>query len=692
MTRSNIFDRLSFISLFLSVILLPVFFLPFTNIPIEVGKGFLLVLGLTLCVIFWGLARFADGQITFPRSSLLFSGLVISIVFLLSAFFSSASSVSFFGTMFDVGTFWFIFAGFLLMLLSSIIFRDPKNARIVLFGAILSSFALLLFQAIHLFVPDALSLGVLSGKTGNLLGSWNAFGIFAGFSTLVSLLVVEFFPTTRMEKLLLQILVGFSLILVAAVNFPFVWELIGISALIIFVYKVSSNHHKAEGEKIFPVLSFIIIMIALLFFISGNFVGGVLPSRLGLSNNEVSPSLRATMSVTWSALKANPMLGIGPNRFGEIWASYKPLPVNATNFWDVSFNSGSGLLPSLVATTGALGILSWLVFFVLFISAGMRSIFSSIKHGVNWETMAFFVLSLYLFISSFFYSVGSVIFLLALAFAGIFAGLSASHSANEEISISFLNDHRKSFFSMMFIVILLIVSAATAFKFVERVASISYFGKAVTATEIVAAETSIGKALALYQNDLYLRTYAQVYLAKLNSIATKEGESLSDEDKATLQTSLDQAVNGAQLATTYNPKNYLNFQMLGSVYQALASVGVKDAYSKAIEAYKTASTLNPNNPGIKLAMASASMALKNNQDAKDYANAAIALKADYIDAFIVLSQIAKSEGDNAGALSYAQTALSFAPANKDLIKFVDSIKNPSTTTAATSPTTSKPKQ
>src|SRR3989344_6079605 len=266
--------------------------------------------------------------------------------------------------------------------------------------------------------------------------------------------------------------------------------------------------------------------------------------------------------------------------------------------------------------------------------------------------MAFFVLSLYLFISSFFYSVGSVIFLLALAFAGIFAGLSASHSANEEISISFLNDHRKSFFSMMFIVILLIVSAATAFKFVERVASISYFGKAVTATEIVAAETSIGKALALYQNDLYLRTYAQVYLAKLNSIATKEGESLSDEDKATLQTSLDQAVNGAQLATTYNPKN----------------------------------------PGIKLAMASASMALKNNQDAKDYANAAIALKADYIDAFIVLSQIAKSEGDNAGALSYAQTALSFAPANKDLIKFVDSIKNPSTTTAATSPTTSKPKQ
>ena len=112
------------------------------------------------------------------------------------------------------------------------------------------------------------------------------------------------------------------------------------------------------------------------------------------------------------------------------------------------------------------------------------------------------------------------------------------------------------------------------------------------------------------------------------------------------------------------------------MYQRLATLGVKDTYDKAIEAYKTALTLNPLNPGLKLDMANVSIASKKIQEAKDYANAALALKPDYIDAFVVLSQIAKSEGDNAGALSYAQKALSIAPTNTDLIKYVDSLKNP----------------
>jgi len=266
--------------------------------------------------------------------------------------------------------------------------------------------------------------------------------------------------------------------------------------------------------------------------------------------------------------------------------------------------------------------------------------------------------------------------LLALAFAGVFIGLSALNQNKGEISISYLNDHRKSFFSILFIVLAVIATAAISFKYIERFVSVSYFNRAVSATEISAAESSIGQALRLYQNDLYLRTYAQVYLAKLNSLATKDSTSLSDEDKAMLQSSLDQAVSGAQLATTFNSKNYLNFRALGSVYQSLASFGVKDTYSKAIEAYTIALSLNPLNPGIKLNMANAAIVNQKNEEAKEYANAALALKPNYIDAFLTLSQIAKSEGNNAEALSYAQKALAVSPTNTDLIKYVDSLKSP----------------
>jgi len=679
--RKSIFDNLSFWSLFLVITLLPFFFLPFTSIPVEIAKGALLVVGLTLCIIFWAMARFFDGKIVLPRSQLLIGGVGIILAIFLSTVFSKTPQVSFFGTMFDLGSFWFIFSAFLVMLFSSIVFRTQKQAKIVLFGAILASAIVLIFQGVRFFIPDVLSLGVFIGKTGNVLGSWNALGLFAGFSCLMSLLVIEFFSTTKIERWILGVLIGLSLLLIIAVNFSLVWILLGISSLVIFVYKVSISSKGRRADDIvdskkdvyFPAFSFIVIIIALFFFISGSFVGNILPNRLSLVNNEVSPSFSSTVIVAKSIIKTNPIFGIGPNKFNEAWAMYKPIAVNATAFWNTSFNSGSGLLPTLISTTGLLGLLTWLIFFILLIISGTRSIFSSIKNGINWETMAFFVLALYLFVSSFFYSTGFVIFLLAFAFIGIFIGLSASHSSRGEISFSFLDDHRKSFFSMLFIIIVVIASAATSFKYAERFASVPYFQKSLTAQTSSEAITAINKALKLNSNGLYLRTYAQIYLGKFSSLANK-GASLSETEKADLQTSLDQAVSGVLSATAYNPENYSNFQALGSVYQGLASFGVKDASIKAIEAYKTASNLNPLNPGIKILIASSSFSSGKMADAKEYANLALSLKPNYIDALVVLSQIAKKEGNNGEALSYARRALSLAPADENLLKYVDSLK------------------
>lgn len=690
--HSNIFERLSFVSLFLVVVLLPIFFLPFNNIPIEISKGILLVLGLALCIIFWAIARFLDGRIVFSKSPLLLSGLGIVLVFLLSALSSKNPQVSLFGTMFDIGSFWFIFSAFVLMFMSSIIFRTPKRAKIALLGVILSSALVLIFQSFHLFMPAILSLGVLTNKISNVFGSWNALGLFAGFSGLMFLLVVEFFPISKTEKPILTIFILLSILLAAAVNFPLVWILLGVSSLIIFVYKVSVTFqkrtedrngeyvengelaHAGDGEKHFPLISFVVVIIALLFFLSsGRPVATFIPNYLEISNTEVGPSLGSTVSVTKGVLVKNPVFGIGPNRFGEAWAMYKPQSINDTQFWDVSFGSGSGLLPTLIATTGGLGLLAWFVFFVLFLVIGVRSVFFSIKNGVNWEMMAFFVLSLYLFISSFFYFTGAVIFLLAFAFTGIFIGLAGSNSG-KEASILFLNDHRKSFFTIMALILVVIFSVAISFKYMERFTSIAYFGKARLAPTFPEAENFINKALSLYSNDLYLRTHSQIYLVKLDSLVQK-GETLSDAEKADLQTSFDQAINSAQRAIAYNPSNYINFQLLGSIYQAIGTLGATDAYGQAFLAFQTASSLNPLNPGLKLAMASVSFLDGKVQEAKDYANLALSLKPDYIDALLTLSQIAKSEGDNTGAISYAERALAIAPTDENLIKYVNSLKN-----------------
>lgn len=678
---SNIFDRISFLSLFIVIVLLPIFFLPFTKVPVETSKGLFLVIGLVASIIFWIVARFSDGKIIFPKSRLLVSGLLIVLVFLISSLFSGASNMSFFGVMFDLGTFYFILTGFMLMLVCSVVLRDPHNVKTLLFGIIASSAFVLIFQSLHLFIPGALSFGVLTGKTDNILGSWNALGIFAGFAGIISLFVVEFFSISKLIKFLLLILILLSVLMIAAVNFLLVWELFGISALIIFVYKVSLSFSQRNGDEKrtapFPFLSFTIVIVSLLFFMSGQFIGGLIPNRLGLSNVEISPSFSATMSVTRQALSKNPILGIGPNRFSDVWAMYKPVVINSTPFWDTNFNFGSGILPTFATTTGILGILSWLIFFFLLLVAGIKPLFYSIKNNVNQTTSVFFISSLYLFVACFFYSAGSVIFLLAFAFTGIFIGLSTSNHLNKEVAITFSESPRKGFFFLILLMILMIVSISLSFKYIERFTSIPYFEKALGAKSIEEAELNIVKANSLHYSDLYLRTYTQIYLIKLNSLASKGSSLLSDTDKISLQTSFNQAVNGASLSVIYNKSNYLNYQILGSVYYSAASLGVVGASSKAIDAFIQASLLNPFNPGIKLDMARVSFADGKKKEAKDYANAALSLKPDYIDALIVLSQIAKSESDINSAISYAEQALALSPTDKNLIQYVNSLKNPS---------------
>lgn len=239
----------------------------------------------------------------------------------------------------------------------------------------------------------------------------------------------------------------------------------------------------------------------------------------------------------------------------------------------------------------------------------------------------------------------------------------------------------------MALLILIVLALATAFKYIERFVSVAYFGKTLSATTEPVAEENIGKAISLYSNDLYLRTYSQVFLTKLSTLANKEG-TLSGEEKMELQASFDQAIKSAQMATEYNTQNYLNFQLLGSVYQTVGSLGVKDGYSNAVLVYQNASNLNPLNPGLKLAMAGASFADGKIREAKEYANAALTLKPDYFDALITLSRIAKSENNNTLALSYAQAALKLDPSNKDLIAYISSLNNSS----PASTTTENPKQ
>src|SRR3990170_4676405 len=102
-----------------------------------------------------------------------------------------------------------------------------------------------------------------------------------------------------------------------------------------------------------------------------------------VSNIEIRPSFGATRSIITSTLKSSPLFGSGPNTFDTDWLQNKPKEVNQSDFWNLNFPHGFGLMPTFIATTGIIGTLAWLLFFIFYLQLGLRAIFTPISDRLS---------------------------------------------------------------------------------------------------------------------------------------------------------------------------------------------------------------------------------------------------------------------------------------------------------------------
>lgn len=688
---SNTFDKVSFWAIFCVVVLFPIFLFPFTNIPFETAKGFLLAFGMAVSIIFWAIARFTEGKIALPRSFVLVTGLLFTIGVLLSAYYSSPRSLSFFGAMFDFGSASYLTVTFLLMTMCAILVRTLKNAKIILLGFIFSSTVLFVFQTLHIFFPNVLSLGVMTGKTDSLMGSWNALGLFASFFSILGLYILEFFKIPKVAKYVLCLFMVFSLFVLIAVNFYIAWALFEVFALIIFIYKISFSYHldhTQEVKKYFPTASFAFFMLAFLFFILSQSLGAYVPKKLQLQNTDATPTFKSDYVVGRGVLANSPVFGVGPNKFGEAWAMHRLSSTNQGPFWNNYFEFGKGVVSTIMATTGYVGISTLLLFLLVLFASGMKSLFNSIKDGANWDVVIFFLGSVFLFSATVFYSTGPVIFVLAMAFAGIFVGVSLNKE--KDITIVFSKSPKKSFFFLFLLMGIIVATVFFGFKYLERFASVPYVRNSmINMSDPLISIPAVDKAVSLNPNDLYYRAQAQTYAGHFTLLATRETP-LTPEETTLMEGYLDKAVKSAIAATEFNENSYLNFQLLGSVYLNAGQLGVQDAFPQAIDAYTKASLLNPSSPGLKLSIARAHFFNGSVVDAGNYTEQALDLKPDYIDALIVMSQVKNNQKSTTEALAYAEQALALTEGvlfsfptdqtsinrKKDLVEYIDNLKKP----------------
>jgi len=667
------FDRFALLALMVGVLLLPVFNLPWLGFSLEVSKRLLLTVVTFAAFILWLLGRLQEGHLVLPRNYIVAGGLMVTAVATLSAIFSGAFWHSFSGLGNEPDTILSLAIMSLLIFLVGIYFQSRKRFLSVYVGIFVVAFFLFLAEILALIIlrtswfdfAKPLANVFFNGLYTSLVGKWYDLGVYAGFILLSALVMLEFFSLKKMPIFRLFILACFilSLIALALINNILVWIALGLAGLVLFVYKISywgvdldqeAEQLVGRARKIF-LPSFLVIIIALLFITLGgadklgkNIAGW--RDHWGVPVLEVKPSWLGTWNVAQATIAQQPILGAGPNRFADEWVKYKPAPINQTLFWNTDFRFGVGFIPSQLATTGLLGLLAWLLFFLAILYYGVRFIFD-VKEDKSTRSLLLlsFLGSIYLWTFTIIYMPDNALLGLAFLITGLFVAILTDTKIIKNANISLTEDPRLSFASILLFVILIIGSIVAGYLVTEKYVSLYAFQQGQTLLsvkgDLEGARAKVAWANGLSRQDLYYRALSELDMSLAGKILANKNLP-KEELRLRFLSQTDSAIKAALAATAIDPLNYQNWLALGRVYQALVPLGIDQAYEQAQVAFKKAQTLNPTSPSILLDyFAQLEINKKNISKAKNYATQSLDVKNNYPQAVSLLSQIDIQEGN-----------------------------------------------
>ncbi len=675
-------EYLSFFVLGVMVLLLPFFFIPSSLFPLQMSKALLVSIGVIVSLAFFLISVLRMGKIELPFHPIFISALSIPIIFLLSALVNKAFHISLIGNIGDIGTFSFILVMFLLLFLVSVSFQSKKRILLSYLFFFVGFAVIVLFQLFRF----AWSSGAL------LVGSLNDVSVFFGATALLSLLTIELLALSKGWKITAYVIFVTSLLFTVLINAGvyagsgsnmLLW-ILGIISVLVFVYITLCvpESHSTDRKISFNTIGMLLVMFVFMLPVGQNLETSISTFFNETSPQQLRPTLGTTFEIAKGALKADPILGAGPNRFLSQWTLFKPASVNANQFWYQDFSYGYGLLPTFLVTTGILGALGWLSFILLFLFLGYKVFsFGSLDPLSRYLAVSSFVLSIYLWIIAFVYIPSVVIVTLAFFFAGVFLAILLEQKIIATKAVRF-SDFPKASFALVFgLVIVFIGSVALGYLIIQQSLSVVYFDKGMVAigkNDLDGAESNILSAMSLESVDTYYRVFSALAINRINILSATAAKSKDKQVSASVKqqfaTLKSRAEQSANYAVTLDPYNYQNYMAQAGVFETLIPFGIDKAYESAQTSYEHAVTLNPSNPSILLRLANLQITHKDLDKAQDYLTQALKEKPDYADALLLMMRADITKGNTADAILVVQRMAKLFPQDPGPYILLGSIK------------------
>lgn len=671
MKSQALFERISRITLYLAVFLIPLWFLPFTQNILEYQKQTLLLLLVFLGVISWLAKSISDGELTFRKTWIHVGVFALLISVGISTIFSKWQYGSFWGLSLDISdSFITLFAFVLLYSLLSNTIRDTKEI-----------FRLLVYLAISGTIVGVFSILQLSGifvlpfvkvATFNTVGNSNSIAIFV--AVLLPMILVLSNIARKLLKWVLWSITGILLLILAALNFSDAWIVFSVGLLVLLVFGMLNLRKKSEfGWVSLPMA----LLVVALFFMMFNFTLPGSPT----TPVEVSPSLGAEFGIVKEVLKDSPIVGSGPGTFAFDYAKFHSSDLNQTIFWGTRFTSGASEFLDFAATKGVLGIFALLSLIAAALYFVSRKL---IKQEENQSEDTSWMLQLGVFSS--FVGIIAAFALYPANFTLLFLfwvllGILTVFAGGKLQKISIAPPSSLALLSSFVFLIVLIFGLGTVFIGAQKYAGEVQYLKGLRASQAGdsdSAITSIISAAGLNSSiDTYWRDLAQLYLNRVTTIGADD--SLAAEERQQLQqVAIQNAVASANQAVVISPENVANWNVQGFIYRNL--IGIAGAEEGAISAYEKAVELEPASPfsitelGRVYFLQAQRVGAEDFQELHDESltkaleklNVAVELKNDYSAARFLIATVLEEQGQISEAIAELEKANVISPNDSGL--------------------------
>lgn len=576
--KETMYSRVSRWFLLAGVLLLPLFFLPWSTSVLEFNKQILLLVLAGGSLILWLLHVVVSGQLSWRYNPLDKGVAALLLAVSLSTVFSLARFKSLFGLTGSLSDALVTVIALSIFYFGIVNAFDDKGGKVRTFLGY-SLFAVLLYGVLNMFGVYLVRFPFAMSKAFNTVGSINSLGIIAAIALpLFYKSNISVFKYLNFSK----IGVVLSLIVLVMLNWWVIWA-VAIVGMAMMIALDSLNHksrimnQESRSRMSMFLLPMTVIVLGVFFMIVNlnlNFLKKDFPV-------EVAPSFGLSADVTESVLRKNMAFGYGPENFSLAFDLYGAgklanTTISSAKFFDATSQVFNWAVQGGLVVLAVFAFLLWLL---------VRNMF---RGGLTEEDTGVISGMAALLVGMFLYPFNITLMFVAYVMMGLMAVSlwrdgKRLFNVEERAATSLIS-------SLGFIGGLILVLVGTYFGATLYISDIKY-AQALTSKEIDKTVILLSEALNWNgQDDRYYRISSQAALALLSAELNKKDE---DADRtAKVQNYLASAINLAKRATEIAPRESSNWSNLGDVYQNL--MGLVDGVDKLAEdSYLKASELRP---------------------------------------------------------------------------------------------------